>query len=156
MMKSLCHVVLLSLVAFGANSTTYYKWIDQNGVPHYSQYAPTNGVDLNKVQVINARTFEPAKPPAGANQPMQANMPQANTALTPEQRRIQELEAQNKAQEQQANKERCKSLQNNLQNLNAGGRVYEIDDKGQRQYLDGKAIETRKQTIQQAMQQYCK
>ena len=41
--------ILLMMTAVGLNAATYYKWTDSNGVPHYSQYAPTNGIDLKKV-----------------------------------------------------------------------------------------------------------
>ena len=74
--------------------------------------------------------------------------PVASTT-SPEQARIKELEAQQ-------TQERCKSLQNNLQNLNAGGRVYEMDAKGERKYLEDREMELRKQKVASAISQYCK
>lgn len=144
---------LLMLTAVGLNAATYYKWTDSNGVPHYSQYAPTNGVDLKKVQVINTRELgSPAATAATAG----TTSSTASTVMSPEQKRIAELEKQNKAQQQQQDKERCKALQNNLSNLNVGGRVYEMDSKGERKYLDGREIELRRQKVAQAISQYCK
>lgn len=146
-------LLLLSMTALSANSATYYKWADANGTPHYSQYAPTNGVDLNKVQVINTRDIMPSSmtqtATTGANG-------QPTAPLSPEQQRIADLEAQQKAQQAEQDKERCKSLQNNLANLNVGGRVYEMDAKGERKYLDGREIELKRQQAQQAINQYCK
>lgn len=140
---------LLMLTAVGLNAATYYKWTDSNGVPHYSQYAPTNGVDLKKVQVINTRELgSPATTSATAG----TNGAPASTAMNPEQKRIAELEAQQKMQDQ----ERCKALQNSLSNLNVGGRVYEMDSKGERKYLDGREIELKRQKVAQAISQYCK
>lgn len=145
-------LILLSLASISTNAVTYYKWTDANGTPHYSQYAPTNGVDLNKVQVINSRDLgSPATPATAGNAEANANVP-----LNPEQQRIAELEAQNKAQKEQQDKERCKALQNNLSNLNAGGRIYEMDSKGERKYLDGREIELKRQQAQQAINQFCK
>lgn len=142
--------LFLTLTSIGLNAATYYKWVDSSGVPHYSQYAPTNGVNLKKVQVVNTRELSSpatAAAPAGVA---------SQVAQTPEQQRIAQLEAQNKAQQQQQNKEQCKSLQNNLANLNVGGRVYEMDNKGERKYLDGREIELRRQKVAQAISQYCK
>lgn len=128
------------------NAATYYKWTDSNGVPHYSQHPPTNGVNLKKVQVINTRELG-----------VPSTTPTATTAavLSPEQQKIAQLEAQNKAQQLQQDQERCKSLQNNLSNLNVGGRVFEMDDKGERKYLDSREIELRRERVAQALKQYC-
>lgn len=146
--------IILMMTAVGLNAATYYKWTDSNGVPHYSQFAPTNGVDLKKVQVINTR--ELGSPAATATASTNGTGTAASATMSPEQKRIAELEAQNKAQQQQQDKERCKALQNNLSNLNVGGRVYEMDNKGERKYLDGREIELRRQKVAQAISQYCK
>lgn len=144
------NLALLSIVAITANAGTYYKWTDGNGVPHYSQYAPINGVDLNKVQVINSRELTPATSAIPAGQAT------AQAPVSPEQQRIAELEAQQKAQQQLQDQERCKALQNNLANLNTGGRLYEMDSKGERKYLDSREIELKRQEAQKAINQYCK
>ncbi|MFW2177086.1 MULTISPECIES: DUF4124 domain-containing protein [unclassified Moraxella] len=147
-------LILLSLATLTTQAATYYKWTDSNGIPHYSQYAPTNGVDLKKVQVINNRELGPATSAtaSGAN----GSAPPTSSTMTPEQKRIAELEAEKKAQQKQQDKEHCKSLQNNLANLNIGGRLYEMDNKGERKYLDGREIELRRQKVAQAISQYCK
>lgn len=150
-MRKTFTAILMMMSAVSLNAATYYKWTDSNGVPHYSQYAPTNGVDLSKVQVINTRDLGSPATAATTTSGGTASVP-----LTPEQKRIAELEAQNKAQQQQQDKERCKALQNNLSNLNVGGRVYEMDNKGERKYLDGREIELKRQKVAQAISQYCK
>lgn len=147
-------LALLSLVTAVASAATYYKWTDPNGVPHYSQYAPTNGVNLKKVQVINTRELGPAT--SAAATASTSGQSTASATMTPEQQRIAELEAQKKDSDKAQTQERCKSLQTNLSNLNVGGRVYEMDDKGERKYLDGREIELKRQKVQQAINQYCK
>lgn len=155
--------VLLGLVTVSVSSQaiTLYKWTDPNGTPHFSDTPPANGVNLKNVQVIEMRTDGRVADSGtmGANSATSTtSMPtvggQASTSATagtasPEQARIKELEAQQM-------KERCQSLQNNLQNLNAGGRVYEMDDKGERKYLDDREMELRKQKVAEAVSQYCK
>lgn len=151
MMKSLS-IIFLSFITLTANAITYYKWVDTNGVPHYSDTAPTNGVNLNKVEVINSRNFAAPTPYAPTTVATPTTNNANTTAQTPEQKRIAELEAQKKADDQS----RCKSLQDSLKNLDMGGRAYEIDDKGQRKYLDNREVELKRQTVQQAINQYCK
>lgn len=139
-----------------SHAATYYKWTDKNGVPHYSQYAPTNGVNLRNVQVINTRELGPSSstPATAANAKSVASG--TSPTLTPEQKRNAELEAQNQQLKKQQDAERCKSLQNTLANLNQGGRIYEMDGKGERKYLDGREIELRRQQVAQTVNQYCK
>ncbi|ELA08229.1 hypothetical protein MOMA_06696 [Moraxella macacae 0408225] len=145
-------LLILSITALNthANNEYYYGWTDASGTSHYTQYHPSNGVDANKVKEYSYRNnFHSVAPVA-----TQAN--NSTQALTPEQQRIAELEAKNKAQQAEQDKERCKSLQNKLSNLQAGGRVYEMSDKGERKYLDGREIELKRQETQQAINQYCK
>ena len=74
---------------------------------------------------------------------------------TAEEQRVAQLEARIKEQDAQANAQRCQSLRNNLTNLNVGGRIYEMDASGKRQYLDGREIELKRERVQKAIDQYC-
>ncbi|MGI9339100.1 MAG: DUF4124 domain-containing protein, partial [Psychrobacter sp.] len=72
-----------------------------------------------------------------------------------EAQRVAQLEARIKEQEANANAQRCQSLRNNLTNLNVGGRIYEMDASGNREYLDSREIELKRERVQQAISQYC-
>lgn len=153
---SVKRLILMSLVtvSMNAQAITLYKWKDSNGTPHFSDVLPANGVNLKSVKVIEMRTdgrVTDAGASATGSTSALANTNPAPVASTtsPEQARIKELEAQQ-------TQERCKSLQNNLQNLNAGGRVYEMDAKGERKYLEDREMELRKQKVASAISQYCK
>ena len=153
---SVKRLILMSLVtvSMNAQAITLYKWKDSNGTPHFSDVLPANGVNLKSVKVIEKRTdgrVTDAGASATGSTSALANTNPAPVASTtsPEQARIKELEAQQ-------TQERCKSLQNNLQNLNAGGRVYEMDAKGERKYLEDREMELRKQKVASAISQYCK
>lgn len=139
-----------------SHAATYFKWTDKNGVPHYSQYAPTNGVNLRNVQVINTRELGPSSSAAATASNAKGAASTVSPTQTPEQQRIAELQAQNQQLKKQQDAERCKALQNTLTNLNQGGRVYEMDNKGERKYLDGREIELRRQQVAQTVNQYCK
>lgn len=152
----LLSLMLSPFVMTSSNAATYYKWTDKNGVPHYSQYAPTNGVNLRQVQVVNTRELGPSSSaPATAGNTKGAASGVSPT-LTADQKRTAELEAQNQQLKKQQDAERCKALKSTLANLNQGGRVYEMDNKGERKYLDGREIELRRQQVAQTVSQYCK
>ena len=148
--------MLSPLLIATSNAATYFKWTDKNGIPHYSQYAPTNGVSLRKVQLINTRELGPS-----SSAPATASNAKGAASATPatqtdDQKQNAELKAQNQLLKKQQDTERCKSLQDTLANLNQGGRVYEMDSKGERKYLDGREIELRRQQVAQTVSQYCK
>ena len=156
MLKPLLLLSCMLSPFLSSHAATYYKWTDKNGVPHYSQYAPTNGVNLRSVQVINTRELGPSSSGAATASNAKGAASSVSPTLTPEQKRNAELEAQNQQLKKQQDAERCKSLQNTLANLNQGGRVYEMDGKGERKYLDGREIELRRQQVAQTVNQYCK
>ena len=105
----LLSLMLSPFVMASSNAATYYKWTDKNGVPHYSQYAPTNGVNLRQVQVVNTRELGPSsRAPATAGNSTGAASG-ASPTLTADQKRAAELEAQNQQLKKQQDAERCKA-----------------------------------------------
>src|SRR5215469_13685455 len=51
---------LMSVVCTVALSATVYRWVDENGVTHYSDQPHENA---QKVQVAAPQTYKPAPPP---------------------------------------------------------------------------------------------
>lgn len=150
MLNLLATSALLCATMVNTQAATYYKWTEANGTPHYSDTMPTNGVNLKKIQIINTR--EDARLNAAAGVSPTAN---ADATMTPEQKRIKELESQNQQQQVQQTKDRCQALQAQNQNLAIGGRVYRMEN-GERKYLDSREMELQQQQNQQLIQQYCK
>ena len=126
---------MLMLPMSAVHAIQVYKSIGAHGEVKYSQYAPQNG---RNIQVIEFRSDG-----RQTNAGQLAGKTEANQSApqSAEEQRVAQLEARIKEQEAQANAERCQSLRNNLTNLNVGGRIYEMDANGKRQYLDGREIE---------------
>lgn len=74
---------------------------------------------------------------------------------TADQTRAAQLEQQIKEMEARENAQRCQTLKNSLANLNMGGRVYEVDANGNRNYLNAQEVETRRTRTQQTIAQFC-
>lgn len=146
----LCFCALMvSSILPSANAVTIYKSTGEFGELKYSQTPPQNATNVTVMELRpDGRTVDPGQM-AGKTD---ANAPEAPSEL---EQRNNELEAQLKEKEEQDLAKRCQNLRNNLTNLSVGGRIYEMDDQGNRKYLDSREIELRRETVQQAIQQYC-
>lgn len=142
---------VLALSMNASHAIQVYKSVGAHGEVKYSQHAPQNARNIEVIEFRSDGRQTSAGQMAGKTDPNQ-NSESQNT----EDQRVAQLEARIKDQEAQANAQRCQSLRNNLTNLNVGGRIYEMDASGKRQYLDGREIELKRERVQQAIGQYCK
>lgn len=147
MLISTACMLVLSMNA--SQAVQVYKSIGAHGEVKYSQHAPQNGKNVELLEFRSDGRQSNAGEMAGKTDANQGSTQSA------EEQRVAQLEARIKEQEAQANARRCQSLRNNLTNLNVGGRIYEMDANGNRQYLDGREIELKRERVQQAIDQYC-
>lgn len=141
---------MLMLSMNASQAIQVYKSIGAHGEVKYSQHAPQNGKNVELIEFRSDGRQNNAGQMAGKTE---AN--QDSNTQSAEEQRVAQLEARIKEQDAQANAQRCQSLRNNLTNLNVGGRIYEMDANGKRQYLDGREIELKRERVQQAINQYC-
>ncbi|MEK6203129.1 MAG: DUF4124 domain-containing protein [Psychrobacter sp.] len=141
-------MIMLSMNA--SHAIQVYKSIGTHGEVKYSQHAPQEGRNIEVIEFRSDGRQNNAGQLAGKTEANQ-NIPTQSA----EEQRVTQLEARIKDQEAQANAQRCQSLRNNLTNLNVGGRIYEMDSDGKREYLDGREIELKRERVQQAITQYC-
>ncbi|WP_350562453.1 DUF4124 domain-containing protein [Psychrobacter sp. CAL346-MNA-CIBAN-0220] len=146
--STVCMLVLTMNVGYAIE---VYKSIGVHGEIKYSQYPPKNGKNIEILEFRNDGRQTNTGQMAGKTE---AN--QNKNTQNAEEQRVAQLEARIKDQEAQANTQRCQSLRNNLTNLNVGGRIYEMDASGKREYLDSREIELKRERVQQALSQYCK
>ena len=148
LLTSTACMLMLSMNA--SQAIQVYKSIGAHGEVKYSQHAPQNGKNIELIEFRSDGRQNNAGEMAG-----KTDASQSNNTQTAEEQRVAALEARIKEQEAQANAQRCQSLRNNLTNLHVGGRIYEMDADGKRQYLDGREIELKRERVQQAINQYC-
>lgn len=141
---------LLGLSINNSQAIEVYKSIGAYGEVKYSQHMPRNAKNIEVIEFRSDGRQVNAGQMAGKTDPNQ----QQNTQSAEEQR-VARLEARLKAQEDQANAQRCQTLRNNLTNLNVGGRIYEMDTEGNRKYLDNREVELKRERMQKAIDQYC-
>lgn len=141
---------VLSLSMNASHAIQVYKSIGVHGEVKYSQHPPQNGTNVEVIEFRSDGRQNNAGQMAG-----RTSTDQNTSTLDPEAQRIAQLEARIKEQEASEIAQRCQSLRNNLTNLNVGGRIYELDDSGQKKYLDSREIELKRERVQQAIGQYC-
>ncbi len=138
-----------------------YKWVDAGGKVHYSDKPPP--ANAKKEQTLNIRTTPP-EPAAPAGEGQAGEAKPAATALTPAEREMEsrrrKVEAEQKQQkaeaEQKHMQENCLNAQRRARTYTEAGRIYSVDEKGERVYLDDEARMRNLQDAQQEIAKYCK
>ncbi|MEC5211029.1 hypothetical protein RCH20_002110 [Psychrobacter sp. PL15] len=150
LLVTLSTTCMLALTMNASHAIQVYKSIGSHSEVKYSQHAPKNGKNIEVIEFRSDGRQTNTGQLAGKTETNQNNNTQ-----NAEDQRVAQLEARIRDQEANANAQRCQSLRNNLTNLNVGGRIYEMDASGKRQYLDGREIELKRERVQQAISQYC-
>jgi hypothetical protein len=106
-MKTVITAVLLLWAAGNAGAETFYKWVDKNGVTHYTTKPPPD-------QEAKSITTKSQTPQAAQEAPAQAPPPDSFPG------------AQQTAADE-ARKRNCETARNNVQMLENSARVMRID-----------------------------
>lgn len=158
-----------------------YKWKDKNGVMRYSDTPPpaSTKVDTlgkkNTVKPVPVQAEEPAvglklsgeSADAAAPEVKKPKMPSdmkdppPDPELEAAKLRAQnaEIEKKNKLEKEKqakADAENCKAARANFQSYAQGGRIYKINENGERVFEDDAGLAAGKAKAQAEIQQYCK
>lgn len=149
-MKTLWLFIALGLASVGANAELN-RWIDENGVVHYSDTRPI-GVDTDSV-----RNFSGKETVAAPAQAAPGNYVEREVELK---KSLQEKQAASDklAKEKALQDERqrnCTNAKESLRTLEAGGRIATYDASGEKVFLDDAALELRVQDARAAVQANC-
>jgi hypothetical protein len=146
-----------------------YKWKDKDGKIVYTDTPPPSNIKqeaigrkkaqeptlkapLSPVESTSSITTKDAKtaapPPTISAEDAAAQLRQKNAEI--EKNNKQEKEAQAKAKEQN-----CIAAKSNLQSYTQGGRVYKMNEKGEREYMGDNDLKAGIQKSQQEVNKYC-
>jgi hypothetical protein len=137
-MRRACLAVCLALLAPAAQAQMY-KCVDANGRVHYSD-KPQPGCKGGPVELQQIPTV-----------PGQASTPQSGAQQDADFRRRQSERARQEANEKAAQTERCTRARQELEWLSSSGRLVEINDAGERVFLDEATRESRLARAKQQM-----
>lgn len=143
-------IALLALSLCGAaHAQTMYKWIDEKGLTHFASEPPADG----KAQKIEVKP----QPPSSGAQPTPQRLEDVRKRELElrEQRLGREKREDEARQEAGRNKVRCARAHNDLEVLQRGRRVYSMNERGERVYLEDKQRAAEIESLQRAIAANC-
>lgn len=139
--------LLILLVVFSSMAIAdVYKWTDDRGITHYTQYKPLK----YKSELVDG----PPPPPSSApdlNQPYASEIEKRA-----QQRKEQQASSQASASNNDFNAQQCATAKKNLNALRSQGRVSFVDSSGQQIYMDDAQKQARIQEANKQIEFYCK
>lgn len=160
----------LALTAIsGLSQAEIYKWKDKDGRVRYSDTPPPSNVKQEAItgkkaplaptgKAPLAPVDNPAAVPVTAA-PKDIEPPKNPDDLAAEQRqRNAEAEKNNKLEKEAEAKrkaENCAAAKSNMQTYTQGGRVYKMNEKGEREYMDETDFKAGREKAQQEINENC-
>jgi hypothetical protein len=120
---------LVLSVSFFAHAEVY-KWKDKKGVTQYSDTPPLGNVRYESIKT-NTVVLPTVIKPVDAEKTTKKNADKAKEEKQAEDKK------QAEAQQKTAN---CNVAKANAANLKQGGRIYRMNEKGEREYIDDKTM----------------
>ena len=148
-----CHFAIIMLTMFSLNAHAgLSKWVDSEGVVHYSDTVPPDVTTAKSVRNITGK--DQANAPA-------SNAPKSLAEREAEMKKAkQEKEdaSQKKAQQDAqaaAKKSNCEAARENVRSLEEGGRIVTYDANGEKSFLDDNARAQRLEEARKSVSQNC-
>ena len=170
-LRLLSMICIATLVIPLAVNAEVYKWKDKDGVMRYSDTPPPSNIKQeslnNKKKITGKQPLAPvdavSQQPAAATVPVISNNGVESSISSEElaaKKRQQNAEAekQNKLEKEADAKrkfENCSTARANMQTYTQGGRVYKMNEKGEREYMDEAGFAQGRQKAQQEINENC-
>ena len=148
-------LVLGNACSFGATASaqesSVYKWVDPQGVPHFSDQPPTDG-NAEELAIYYKKTDRAA---LQASQKAKAELGAATDI-----RQAQEADADSAAEadRQKVLAERdatCKAARDRVAKYNTAQRLYKPGPNGERIYLTSEELDVERADATRAVEQFC-
>jgi hypothetical protein len=146
--------VLLSLVlSSAAVSAEMYRWVDSQGRVHYSDEPPPAGAKSSKTVTPPPPSYSPsgeaAKPKTWQEKDVEFRQRQSTQAEAQAKKEKEEADAKQK-------KQNCEIARKQLQTIESGQRISDINEKGEREYLDDAARQKALEDARRTVDTWCK
>ncbi len=135
-------VISLSLIPLLAQAESIYRWVDDEGVTHFTAHPPKN------------RQSESVHTQTGHSEPVDYSSQYSGRAGS-DNSQAQSEGSDSERLSQQELDEACQTARQNLEVLERGGRIAIETDDGSPRYLDSDEREERAETARQIMENAC-
>ena len=153
----------------GLSQAEVYKWKDKDGKIRYTDMPPPSNIKqeaIGRKKAVNPTGKAPLSPVENtATAAVPAAMPKdiepsrsADDVAAEQRQRNAEAEKNNKKEKEAEAKrkaENCSAAKANMQTYTQGGRVYKMNEKGEREYLDEKGFAEGREKAQQEINENC-
>ncbi|WP_455201736.1 DUF4124 domain-containing protein [Kaarinaea lacus] len=149
---SLIAILTLAFVP-GAVAGKVYKWVDQDGNVHYSAEKPSTGAQEMKVKSKPSSSGQDSEEPSGSDDD-QAKKEKAGEekVKVSSEKEAAELEKKN----EEIRKENCSIAKRRAATIEQGGRLYEVDESGERHYWDDDTRRAKMDEAEAQIKEWCK
>ena len=145
---------LLTLMLVGpiALAGKVYKWVDKDGNVHYGQQ-PEGAGAAQEMRIKTQRSSVNEDPPAEETEAKKDGSDNKEESVkVSSQKEKEEIEKKNAA----IRKKNCSIAKKRLASINAGGRLYEGDEKGERKFWDDSTTNAKRAEAQAMVDEWCK
>lgn len=147
-----CVLSILTALPAAANDVTVYRWIDRDGVPHYTD-RPQEGANAAEATEIRSRRTDPAA--------LQARVDaRSDLEAARDTRRGQAAEDADAAEAERRETEarrsaNCDRAREQLETYATARRLYRPLPDGEREYLSDDEMDAARASAQQAVREWC-
>jgi len=128
-----------------------YKWVDENGNVQYGSQKPASGAQELKVQSKPSSSAQDnASESAEDNQQTRENE-EAEKVKVSSEKEAAEIEKKNA----EIRKKNCSIAKRRAATIDQGGRLYEVDESGERTYWDDATRAAKMQEAQAQINEWC-
>ena len=139
-------IAALAFMPFASAAQQMYKWVDEKGTTHFSEYPPPEGKG-SKVEVKPQATDNKYNPDAWREKEKAAR----------EERAKQSVAEDNARKREEANRPaNCARAREGLDTVKNSRRVYTLDAKGERVYMEDKDRAASIDKWQRDVDKYCR
>lgn len=151
---SLLLITVLALILMPtAFAGKVYKWVDENGNVQYSAQKPPSGsAQEMKVKSKPSSSANEAKPESAEDSQQAKQNEEAEKVKVSSEKEAAEIEKKN----QEIRKKNCSIAKRRVASIGQGGRLYEVDENGERTYWDDATRGAKMQEAQAQVDEWCK
>jgi len=157
------------IVSQDVHAATVYRWVDKHGKTHFSQTPPngeTREYDVRfakekpKSEPVASKDAKDGKAGESADNGKDKDKdkpktPQERLAEIEKARAEQSKIATEKAKQRDERTQKCQKAQENMRNIDQGGRIYDVNKSGEREYWDDSKRAEKKALAQEHIDKYC-
>lgn len=153
MLKSSTLALAAALCAAIPVHAQVHKWVDANGKVQYSDQPPPGQAGVQKLRIEKSVAVPPAPAAKAPKTLAERDLEFRQNQVAAEEAKKKQQQADADAKLRQGN---CINAKGNLKTLEEGGRVFNYDSKGEKQYLDDSGREKAIADARRQVSEWCK